>query len=1480
MGVLIEPDIADIDKAIEWKAPKVTPHSPLSEDEDYAVRTVIGEAKNQGRKGWDAVAGVIRNRSQKSGESLKQVVLAPKQFEPWSSRKRELESIDPSSPTYRQVAQSVVPVLRGEAPDPTNGADHFYAPKAQAALGRSAPSWENGKGIDIGDHRFFKLGYKGSGQKATNGSDDLSKIDKALGWSPNLASSDLSDIDRQLGWTPPDNQGGQPVSPTVATPQTIPPITPPVTELPETIQAQMNSAADPNVKTRSAVLTTDPSQNQLFGNSNFIGVPVDEGMLWVDPAKAKKHKLKTSEDIAQFVKQNPDVAWKWLGIQQPVPDTSGNQPAVTATHPQTGVELASAATPTPEAAQQQAQAYQDQFPGANIQATTGDSVIANRAEQPIDLTQPSAQYPYQTAGQQVPQSLGTNVASNVARSTTPTSPPPTQMASATLNKVGVSDSRQFATDGGVISNVDYDPKTGQPLTTLGTPVDETPKRTQQGGEALGIVGVDPNWSDEEKVRYAANKVLLGRETPTGPVTPEDIDKWIEASKATGNKDALVQGDRSLKQFAVFPEMLNDIFAAKKKTPEQLASEVKERTIAPPTNDEYRQRAIQEIIKEGQASNLNRFDRDAPDYKPFDPSNISEDAINAKVEEFKAQELNSEAKSRAYDVAQQDKGNLGSLWGGVTGGAGSIMHTAAGVLRPFSSFIPGYEILRDTGKEMQAVSGYRNQGKGAKDAGESIAQFVGETVPQLAEMTLLPGGAIGKFAFLGAAKSAGAGDNASKIAQAATEGTLTGKLFGVADELEKPLARLGTVFGGSLVVNAAMGVSLDQNIQKTLLNTAFEAQNTFGAKALGKVYRFWKGGEPYDLHITPKGEVDLLPTDPKRTIDGGEVVTDPKNAAYPDPIKNLHERLVKPVADASTDDLKKKVVPPKVEAPLDAEKQLDTTTPEDVGKAKEMIATKPADVPFEDGTKGYIDESGMLQDAEPAKTDTVTVDTAAKVRDFEAQMGRSPFEAERRALGRADTSVKDVVKGLTPENQKANKASAVDRAKAIDEGAETVAHPDILQTAEDIVKQHNAERPQMKRLWERPLDSLGIQPEVYGPKRFGLVDENGNAVGNVKTSSAGVDYQEPYRFDNYEQGKKRIATLHRQEVMRALKRGESVPSDVLSYYPDLEQKYGQKSRTDSAENIDASTPPTARAESGKGDTHGQLGEGSSGRESYGAKNKIVTADRAQKARELLAKKLTGTQLNTGLDPEVLQAGAELAAFHVEAGARKFADFSKKMVEDVGENIRPHLEKLYAQVQRNHNFEGMNDISPIVQMGKGAKGTPSGATEPKASKIGISIEAKTVADDLSKGFEGTAEYDPVTVKEQAKRATDLVNNDLEKARNILNGREKLPDGLRAAPLIDAVERYARKTKDVKLLRDIASSHLVSETSIHAQEMRLMAERHPLSPVKLIQEVQKARQGIAKKRYRNQTVTDVVNEIKKNVPKQKPRDWVSLVESLKCT
>jgi hypothetical protein len=128
------------------------------EGRDLVIRTILGEAAGEPDFGQLAVAHVVRNRVNDGGygTSAKDVVLAPKQFTPWETRRRELLSYSQEDPKYQRVGKMVDAVWGGQVPDFTKGATHF------ANVGASDPSNQAGwiadmqrKGaMQIGRHTF------------------------------------------------------------------------------------------------------------------------------------------------------------------------------------------------------------------------------------------------------------------------------------------------------------------------------------------------------------------------------------------------------------------------------------------------------------------------------------------------------------------------------------------------------------------------------------------------------------------------------------------------------------------------------------------------------------------------------------------------------------------------------------------------------------------------------------------------------------------------------------------------------------------------------------------------------------------------------------------------------------------------------------------------------------------------------------------------------------------------------------------------------------------------------------------------------------------------------------------------------------------------------------------------------------------------------------------------------------------------------
>lgn len=77
------------------------------------------------------------------------------------------------------------------------------------------------------------------------------------------------------------------------------------------------------------------------------------------------------------------------------------------------------------------------------------------------------------------------------------------------------------------------------------------------------------------------------------------------------------------------------------------------------------------------------------------------------------------------------------------------------------------------------------------------------------------------------------------------------------------------------------------------------------------------------------------------------------------------------------------------------------------------------------------------------------------------------------------------------------------------------------------------------------------------------------------------------------------------------------------------------------------------------------------------NRIVSSARYEELKKRMREKLN--QLNAGIDPEIIAIGAEMAVYHIERGAVKFADYASSMIKDMGDMIRPYLKSFYSSAR---------------------------------------------------------------------------------------------------------------------------------------------------------------------------------------------------------
>jgi hypothetical protein len=168
--------------------------------------------------------------------------------------------------------------------------------------------------------------------------------------------------------------------------------------------------------------------------------------------------------------------------------------------------------------------------------------------------------------------------------------------------------------------------------------------------------------------------------------------------------------------------------------QQAAEERKQIAIATPTDEQYRQIAIQQL----EAGRATPTDTDPYTGEDILKAPITEDGIQAKIADLKAREPSKEDKAFTYDQAQ----NADPIEGGIAKGLSLPVNIVAGVLRPVSSAASEY--YAKLAKRMELHSAYRNQGRGPQGVYEHAADFLGATGPQIGTMVALPGGPVGRL----------------------------------------------------------------------------------------------------------------------------------------------------------------------------------------------------------------------------------------------------------------------------------------------------------------------------------------------------------------------------------------------------------------------------------------------------------------------------------------------------------------------------------------------------------------------------------------------------------------------------------------------------------------------------------------------------------------------------------------------------------------
>lgn len=149
---------------------------------------------------------------------------------------------------------------------------------------------------------------------------------------------------------------------------------------------------------------------------------------------------------------------------------------------------------------------------------------------------------------------------------------------------------------------------------------------------------------------------------------------------------------------------------------------------------------------------------------------------------------------------------------------------------------------------------------------------------------------------------------------------------------------------------------------------------------------------------------------------------------------------------------------------------------------------------------------------------------------------------------------------------------------------------------------------------------------------------------------------------------------------------------------------------------------------------------------------------------------------------------------------------------------------------------NESTPIAKM------IPDATSE---SRLAVRAEADAIEAKLTSDFGNLAEYKTMNMKDQAAKASAILDGDYEAAKNMAMGKELPPEGVREATIYEAVKIRAIKEGDVETLHKLATESTVpTKLSEYGQAIKAADSRLMDDPVKVMQDIANTRMERAKR------------------------------------
>jgi hypothetical protein len=227
-------------------------------------------------------------------------------------------------------------------------------------------------------------------------------------------------------------------------------------------------------------------------------------------------------------------------------------------------------------------------------------------------------------------------------------------------------------------------------------------------------------------------------------------------------------------------------------------------------------------------------------------------------------------------------------------------------------------------------------------------------------------------------------------------------------------------------------------------------------------------------------------------------------------------------------------------------------------------------------------------------------------------------------------------------------------------------------------------------------------------------------------------------------------------------------------------------------------------------------------------------------------------------------------------------------------RSQKESIQSQFDNEANIKNLMDIKEVGKTEQPTKPARvsslkpfEGEGETKQRGLSKTLEAKSIAEGITKGIENLPTYNVRENAPQIQKASEIIANEPNRALRIALGKEKAPDDILPGFIYAGLRDKALKGElSPEVINQLGQSDFLSgQATTAGQFIQSFRGQHPLDPIKAISEIKKSREEA----FLNKTSREDINKVrervqaplKKEVTKNnlKFRDWNNFVQSLVC-